>query len=609
MDFLFYRDLKLPNVDYSKIKIDLCEDQQVYYGRNYIAAFRPSTTRILKENEAFLISGRIQFRLENCDSSVLSLSCDLKNNKWPLADDYTGLFSGILHFGEDLRIFNDPIGLFHLYYSITSKYIIVATNLNAIYKLTGCGLRRSALAMEMTRPEFSQYGRSTVLEDVYTLMRGEMLVVNGKKVVRYYDITIKTEDKPGDKHLAYDLVNLINKEFCDFYYDQDTLMVSLSGGIDSRINLAGVLATDIRPTLLNFGRPEYIDSKIPRRIARDFGLNIDIIDPVSYQFPSSSMVEKIVRETDSLFINHWLALFDFYDSEKPSYSHLLLGDMCDILRAQGISSIKTRAFRRNHYIKRFFAGSHIKLQSLSEESKRRFIEKSKNQIISNARESINIFWKTKNKDLLEEILVDIDELFEHIDRYNPEYLESYEELFGIFTRGRKSMGKQLNVLKVKFIPETPILNLRIIRKVLNYSPLARYGDELTNQMFRHPAWQNLGSYPTAQNPFMSYNSNIWIMLFGWYLRSAIDQMMLKMYVRTSGGWSRQRIVKSRDIISEYNYPGAFDNFKEGLSGSAINPERLLTVFKNRAKGSSWPLSGQDIVPYLQAAWYLKRFVS
>ena len=148
------------------------------------------------------------------------------------------------------------------------------------------------------------------------------------------------------------------------------------------------------------------------------------------------------------------------------------------------------------------------------------------------------------------------------------------------------MGKQLNVLKVKFIPETPILNLRIIRKVLNYSPLARYGDELTNQMFRHPAWQNLGSYPTAQNPFMSYNSNIWIMLFGWYLRSAIDQMMLKMYVRTSGGWSRQRIVKSRDIISEYNYPGAFDNFKEGLSGSAINPERLLTVFKNRAKGSS-----------------------
>jgi len=607
MDFLFYRDLKSPNGDHSKIKIDLCEDQQVYYGRNYLAAFRPSTTRILKENEVFLISGQIQFRSESRKLSALILSDHLKRNEWPLNDDFTGFFSGLQFSGEKIIIFNDPIGLFHLYYSITSRYIVVATNLNAIYSITGSCLRESALLMEMTRPEFSQYGRSTVLEGVFTLMPGQLLVFNGKEIVSHYDTTIKTEDKQGDKNLAYDLVNLVNKEFQDFYRDHNSLMVSMSGGIDSRVNLAGLLSCNIKPRLSNFGLPEYIDSKIPWKIAEDFGLKIDIIDPVSYQFPPFPKVEKIVRETDSLFINQWLALFDFYDSGQSSYPHLLLGDMCDILRAKGISSLKTRAFRRNHYIKKFFTGSHIKLQPLSEESRRRFIDKKKNQIISNARESSNIFCKTKNKNLLEEIQADIDELFQHIDRYNPEYLESYEELFGIFTHGRRSMGKQLNLLKVKFIPEIPMLNLRIIRKVLNYSPLARYVDELTNQMFMHPTWQSLGRYSTAQNPFMPYNSNIWVMLLGWYLRSAIDQLMLKMWVRTSGRWSRQRIVKSRDIISEYNHPGAFDNFKESFNGGAINPERLLTLFENRANGSSWPLSGQDLVPYLQAAWYSKRF--
>ena len=54
-----------------------------------------------------------------------------------------------------------------------------------------------------------------------------------------------------------------------FITDQDTLMVSLSGGIDSRINLVGVLATDIRPRLLNFEDLNTLIQKIPRRIARD----------------------------------------------------------------------------------------------------------------------------------------------------------------------------------------------------------------------------------------------------------------------------------------------------------------------------------------------------
>ena len=607
MDFLIYYSFKLGNEDYAKLKIDLCEDQQVQYGLNYVAAWRPSTTRILKDTSALLLSGHVQYKTDNRTHSAENLAEHLANGEWPLNEEFTGFFSGVLFSDDSFRIFNDPIGLFHLYYCITAQYVIVSSNLNAIFSITGSAIRRSAILLEMTRPEFSQYGRSTVLENVYTLMPGEMLVFKDGKTARYFDTTIKTEDKPGSKNLAYELVDLINSEFKNFYKEHDPLMVSMSGGIDSRVNLAGLLANDMKPLLSNFGRPEFIDSKIPRKIAEDIGLKIDIIDPVSYQFPPKPMLDRIVKETDGLYINQWLALFDYYKEKQSTYPLLLLGDMCDIFRAKGIDSLKTRTFRRNHYVRKFFTGKQLSLVPLSEKSKRNFELCKRDRILTSVKEDALTYLEGNNQDLIGEIEADLLELFEHLDRYSPTYNESYEELFGIFTHGRRSMGKQLNILKVRFTPEIPILNLRIIRQVLNYSPLARYGDELTNRMFMHDAWHRLGRYPTAQNPFMSYNNNIWLMLLGWFIRSSTDQVFLKTHVLTNGIFNRQRLVKSRDILSDYLFPGARENYSGYFLGSEINPIKLIRQFEERAGKRSWPLSGQDLIPYVQAAWYLKQF--
>ena len=243
----------------------------------------------------------------------------------------------------------------------------------------------------------------------------------------------------------------------------------------------------------------------------------------------------------------------------------------------------------------------------SEKDKSLFILGKRDLIFRRIRESAIKYPGGNNKDLTGEVEADLMELFDHIDRYSPSYIESYEELFGIFTHGRRSMGKQLNILKVAFTPEIPILNLRIIRHVLNYSPLARYGDELTNRMFKHYTWERLGRYPTAQNPFMAYNSNIWLMLLGWFLRSGTDQVLLKMHVLTKGKFSRQRLVRSRDIISEYLYTGARENYSGYFSDSEVNATRLIQLFEDRAEKRAWPLSGQDLIPYVQAAWYLKQF--
>ncbi len=609
MDFLVYQNFGSGKEDYLKLKIDLCEDQQVYCGLNYVAAWRPSTTRILKDTSAMLFSGHVQYKTYDRAHSAEILMENLMNGKWPLSEEFTGFFSGVFFSDDTFRIFNDPIGLFHLYYSITAQYVIVATNLNAIFSITGSTIKRSALLMEMTKPEFIQYGRSTVLENVYTLMPGEMLVYKGGETTRYFDTTIKTEDKPGYNDIANDLVDLINSEFKYFYASQNPLMLSISGGIDSRVNLAGLLANGTKPLLSNFGRQEYIDTKIPQRIAKEIGLKLDIIDPVSFQFPPKSILDRIVKETDALYVNQWLAIFDHYKAKQSTYPLFLLGDMCDIFRAKGISSLKTRTFRRKHYFRKFITGKQLSLVPISEKDKRQFILRARNLVLSEISDSANLYPGANQVDLKGEVEADMFELFEHLDRYNPFYLESYEELFGIFTHGRRSMGKQLNCLKASFTPEIPILNLRIIREVLNYSPMARYGDELTNIMFRHKTWQCLGKYPTAQNPFIPYNSNLWLMLLGWFLRSSTDQAFLRLYVLTKGHFNRQRLVKSRDVLSDYLYPGAKDNFSEYFSGSGVNASSLIQLFDGRAGKRSWPLSGQDLIPFVQAEWYLKHFRS
>lgn len=610
MDFIFYKNFLFNKNDYNKVSIDLCDDQEIFYNDDFLLAYRPSTIALKNNTAAFLMSGHVQFKSFDKNTSTEYLRSYVNNNEWPLNDDFTGFFSGVSYSDNAIRIFTDPIGLLHLYYSVTDKYIIASTNLNAIHTITQNKLRLSALVLEITMPEFSQYGRATILENVFSLLPGEMVVIKDGKIKRNFDTTIKKEDKNGAYSLSFDLVELINREFGNFYHDTSRLMLSMSGGIDSRVNLAGLLSNNYKPILSNFGKPDYIDSKIPLKIARDFNLHIDVVDACNYQFPPLKTIEKVIKETDSLYINQWIALIDYYSDHLSHYPLFLLGDMCDIFRSKGISSLKTREFRIRYYIGKFLSGKKLKLTPIEERVKNVFKTKQRDLILSRATEALSTYLPSllsQRKVLIEDLEGNVIELFNHLDRYSPAYLESYEELFGIFTHGRKSMGKQLNILKIAFTPEIPILNMRIVRNVLNYSPEYRYSDELTNKMFRHPSWHSLGRYPTAQNPFIPYNSNYYKMLLGWFIRSSIDQLMLKMHVLTKGKFKRQRLVKSGDILAEYLCNDAKKNFSDYFKADGFDASELLRRFSDRAEKRSWPLSGQDLIPFAQAVWYLKQF--
>jgi hypothetical protein len=611
MDFLFYKPLSSHAVSIDHAVVDLCADQIIIKSHGILLAHRPSTSHCLDEigNSGCVLSGRISYGEAGKRESLLKLRDDLLSGIWPLPDEYDGMFSGVVFDREKVCIFNDPIGLFHLYYCLHADYVAVATNLNALYKLGNDEINLSCLVLEATKNEFVQYGSRTVLKHVHTLFPGELIVrmADGRKCHKY-DTTIKQADQVAPEGFAEELVEYINNQCKSHYSCIDKLVISLSGGIDSRVNLAVMLNQGKNLRLVNYGKAGTIDSSIPQSIANMYDLPLDIVDAQSLQFPEKSVVERIVKETDSLYINSWISVLG-QSRDRGEYPAFLLGDMCDILRSKGIGRIKTRKYRRHLYLRKFLFNKELTLSEITDRGKAAFRNRVVSDVVAHAEKAI-AFCRLPVpavRTILEDIRNDMDELFRHLDRYQPATLESYEELFGIFTHGRKSMGKQLNLLKMRFSPEIPLLNLRIIRKVLNYSPKSRYGDELTNRMFKHPSWEVIGRFPTAQNPFCAYNSSLFTMLFGWFVRSSIDQLLLKIYVATKGKFGRQRVFRSVDWQATYSCPGSLENYKSYYSANVLAAD-LIATFEKRMEKEAWPLSGMDLMPYAQANYYLDHFV-
>ena len=158
MDFIFVKSLN----DYS-LKIDnLKYDETKYWSSNCFVMYNNGTQVHFTESGGIALSGRV--RKDNLGNveSVQSLFEDANSNKWPLTDNFTGAFSGF-SFGENgLSLFNDPIGIYKLYYHIDNDIIIISTSLTDLTEVKKFEFNYSAWFLEMTPPEYSQYGTSTI---------------------------------------------------------------------------------------------------------------------------------------------------------------------------------------------------------------------------------------------------------------------------------------------------------------------------------------------------------------------------------------------------------------------------------------------------------------
>jgi len=562
--------------------------------------------QMMEYNDNLLfINGRIIFDGYGEKESQIILKEKIQKLNWPISNDASGYFSGFL-INEGLTyIFNDPVGIYNLFYYQDEYEVIVATSISLIEKIKKLDIDNPAILLE-TVPPFVQYGTRTVLKGVKRLLPGELIVIQDFAITqRLYDFTIKEDDLVPSENFAEELVDLINSESKIFY--DDSVTISISGGIDSRINLAPLIVNENKINAVNYGMFGCVDTDIPVEISREFRFNINVIDPTPFLFPPKELLHELIEKTDSLYVNSWHSILNVNGSKNDFF---LLGDMLDILRAKSIKSLKSRKFRTFFYIKKFFFRKNLDLTKISNELIEKFVLERKFHILERAKLNLNYFNFTSEEEMemLQKIESDIEDFAIHLSRYNFKYIESYEEFFELFTSGRLSMGKQLNILRLDYRAEIPLTNIKILRKVLNVAPNYRYADELTTKMFRVSSWKRLGKFPTSQNPLTSYNGNFYIMLLGWFLRSKTDYVLSKLFVLTRGKSKRNRLFKTYDHQKSYLYPNAFKNYKEYFpENNFCDFSEKIELFQKRKNSQSWPLSSMDLMPYAQAMYYISKF--
>lgn len=604
MDFFYYKS-KTNTFDAKTVIFNGCGEQTIQLADGSVLKYVKHCEHVSDEAAHVVFCGKVRYEKQDAHQSKQTFFKHIATRQWPLPNTISGYFSGFYIEGDTVRIFTDPIGMYNMFYYCDGDKLIISSTLSTIQEATQAKINFSGLVLE-TMSHFSQFGRMTVLEGVNRLMPGELLeIVDHKVTGSLFDLTIKSEDTKPPKKFHNELVELINDESELMY--EDNILISLSGGIDSRINLAPLIVNGKKIHAINYGIKDQIDSKIPFTIAKKMGFDITLIDPMPNLFPKSEVVHDIIERTDSLHMNMWHSILVNEDFKGSTF---LLGDMIDILRAKSVSSLKTRKFRTAFYTKKFLFGKKLELIPLTPESLQQFKDKKLQTIQKNVRHNFRFFYfdEDTQDDILEKVIADVKSLFAHLDKYNCRYVESYEELFTIFTSGRLFMGKQLNILKYKFKAEIPLANIKILRKVLNVSPDYRYADELTSKMFNHKSWKRLGNFPTSQNPFVRYNANLFLMLFGWFMRSRIDFMIIKANLFTKGKFNRSRLVKSFNSQASYAFPEAFENYKSYFVKNKIcNFQEKVEAFQKRKEKKAWPLASMDLMPYVQVMYYVKRF--
>ncbi len=564
----------------------------------------------IKKNIFLLYEGSIMFsKNPNDEKNKREFARMISSLEWPLNDNFSGYFAGVLLDNESFHIFNDAVGIFHLYYYLSKDYLIVSTNLSSIYEVISPKLNKAAIVLETVSP-FIQYGTMTALDGVKRLLPGELIKINLKNnnIEKKYDYTIKEKDgKPGN-NFPEELVDLIENEMGKFYRNHDDeIILSLSGGIDSRVNLMGLINNKIPFKAVHYGKPNTLETKIAQKLAKEFNFSLAIVDPTADLFPEKKVVEDIIKETDSLFLNMWHAII--LKNDKDNDKVFLLGDMLDILRAKSIKSFKSRGFRTKFYLKKFLLGARLPLKPYNEENKNLFCENKIDEVKRNVIKQLQYFdFSNEEKEsILEQVREDIMTLCSHVENYYFNTTQSFEELFNIFSSGRLNMGKQLNLLRYKFKAEIPLSNIKILRKVLNISPEYRYADELTFKMFKTKKWRKGGKIETNQNPFFSYNSSLSLMLLGWFLRSKADYFFTKLFVLTKGKWQKKRLFNFYDFTEAYQYPKAMENYYSYFeSQNKFQADYLKELFERRKTSKAWPLSPMDLMPQVQAAYWLNK---
>jgi asparagine synthase (glutamine-hydrolysing) len=216
-------------------------------------------------------SGTRRFRDRSGDANYVRET--LNERKYTALLDACGTFAGV-HMdanGETLSLFVDKIGVRNLYVAVTADAIVFSTALRILETLSIVPKRLDTESIIEHVAIHWPLGRKTPYRDVYLLGAAEIFSCNGssRASTTYWHwperVASPSSTKLEDYHdifLSAIKARLIQNE---------SALACLSGGLDSRVVVAGLHELGVRADTVNFSPPGTQDQIFARQFAARIG--------------------------------------------------------------------------------------------------------------------------------------------------------------------------------------------------------------------------------------------------------------------------------------------------------------------------------------------------
>lgn len=526
---------------------------------------------------------------------------EVTEKEWSLGNNWTGSFAAVAYSESrrEVTLCNDIIGHLALYYSNLGDGMIGGTSLIVLSRTLKSKVDPVGVLQKITAP-YCNYGRRTLLKNVYRLLPGERLKwlsANSGYRSEFDNSLCNGIINSGLQTTARSIWDCLQNEIFVAVGLADQIGIAMSGGLDSRLVLGGVAHRSSVLKCFTYGNEDHYESKIARRCANALGASHECFPLEEKYFPARQTLEPLIRETESGNYMEWLGIIE-KAKEKGEKMPLLLGDLCESIDGRYITTFSSRKARIKSFLKGF-SGIDDFFNPATSDNLRQWIEDKRKEIVSailanRHHLSCDLIGDKSVEYITAEIESDLELSFARVRDNMPPYEAMFDELFIWFHRIRFLLGNQITWLGTAFHPVSPAMSMRFLRLITKVPPNLRLRKRLMNAIIKLPEFDVLARIPSAQIPFVHSRAPNLIKEVLWGARSGLDQILIKRNLKNKKSNGRQRVLRSLDYVKEYQRESAAVNVKNWFSEKHIKSDDYLKIFHERAALNAWTLINVDI---------------
>lgn len=508
-------------------------------------------------------------------------------------EKFSGLFSSFSldKNSGNIILATDWTALYPVYYFIDDGHLAISSSIYALADFFSLEPDMVGIAQRIASKKPYNYGRRTIVRKVKRLLWSEKIIINdsGIKGITQEKGLYRIDHSDILSQSAH-IWTLIKNEFELALRFNNSIYISQSGGIDSRLTL-GAVPKKKKITCLTYGNEEYYESKIAQKCARVRNAKHNCFSVFGNHFPSKAVMLDYLTEGEPFINNN---LFSILESFSKADEVLLLGDMCEAITGRKITNLRTRQNQIKSAFRQIVLKRPVKLTSATSELIKRWELEMLQKIYADF-DGLNFskFNLTKD-DLIDATSNDLQEEFSFIRFQEIPYIELLDECFNWL---HHEDGYQTLHYRSKFDAIPLMSSNKVLQATSAIHPDYRLNNRIIDIIFRnYSELGDLASIPLSHTPGIKLSAPNFIKLPLWAIRSRADNFLIRRMMHKKNPNMRYRLMKSLDWPKIYQNENMLVRLSEWFSENYLGlRDETIKAALSRKNLKHWPVVTYDIV--------------